>query len=140
MAREPGLRDVLTVRPEDADHPMLRAYHVPRDQAELVERRKAFKTWSEASFGFLGRSPDYMAAGIAGFVSAPDIFAGEGFDGGDNLAAYYRRMTEGSLYQAFTITNPQIDRTRARASRRRTTCTYGSSRSATTASWCAAPR
>ncbi|MFI1757655.1 4-hydroxyphenylacetate 3-hydroxylase family protein [Streptomyces sp. NPDC020571] len=113
MAREPGLRDVLTVRPDGADHPMLRAYHVPRDQAELVERRKAFKTWSEASFGFLGRSPDYMAAGIAGFVSAPDIFAGAGFDGRDNLAAYYRRMSEGSLYQAFTITNPQIDRTRA---------------------------
>ncbi|MFJ5041459.1 4-hydroxyphenylacetate 3-hydroxylase family protein [Streptomyces parvulus] len=113
MACEPGRRDILTVRPEGADRSVLRAYHVPRTAAELVERRKAFKTWSEASFGFLGRSPDYMAAGTAGFVSAPDIFAGEGFDGRDNLAALYRRASEGSLYQAFTITNPQIDRTRA---------------------------
>ncbi|MFF9807854.1 4-hydroxyphenylacetate 3-hydroxylase family protein [Streptomyces coeruleorubidus] len=113
MARDTELRDVLTVRPEGQDRAVLRAYHVPRTQAELVERRKAFKTWSEASFGFLGRSPDYMAAGIAGFVSTPEIFAGETFDGRDNLAAYYRRMTEGDLYQSFTITNPQIDRTKA---------------------------
>jgi 4-hydroxyphenylacetate 3-monooxygenase len=113
MARDAELRDVLTVRPEGQDRAVLRAYHVPRTQAELVERRKAFKTWSEASFGFLGRSPDYMATGIAGFVSTPEIFAGETFDGRDNLAAYYRRMTEGDLYQSFTITNPQIDRTKA---------------------------
>ncbi|PAZ14321.1 4-hydroxyphenylacetate 3-monooxygenase [Streptomyces sp. SA15] len=113
MARDAELREVLTVRPEGQDRAVLRAYHVPRTQAELVERRKAFKTWSEASFGFLGRSPDYMAAGIAGFVSTPEIFAGETFDGRDNLAAYHRRMTEGDLYQSFTITNPQIDRTRA---------------------------
>ncbi|GAA2403240.1 4-hydroxyphenylacetate 3-hydroxylase N-terminal domain-containing protein [Streptomyces coeruleofuscus] len=113
MARDAELRDVLTVRPEGQDRAVLRAYHVPRTQAELIERRKAFKTWSEASYGFLGRSPDYMAAGIAGFVSTPEIFAGETFDGRDNLAAYYRRMTEGDLYQSFTITNPQIDRTRA---------------------------
>ncbi|MFD7614376.1 4-hydroxyphenylacetate 3-hydroxylase family protein [Streptomyces sp. NPDC059828] len=113
MARDPELRDVLTVRHEGQDRSVLRAYHVPRTQSELVERRKAFKTWSEASFGFLGRSPDYMAAGIAGFVSTPEIFKGEGFDGRDNLAAYHRRMVEGDLYQSFTITNPQIDRTKA---------------------------
>ncbi|MFD5764377.1 4-hydroxyphenylacetate 3-hydroxylase family protein [Streptomyces sp. NPDC127049] len=113
IAGDPEWRDVLTVTPEGQQQPILRAYHVPRTQAELIERRKAFKTWSAASFGFLGRSPDYMAAGIAGFVSAPDVLAGDGFDGRDNLAAYHRRMSEGDLYPAFTITNPQIDRTRA---------------------------
>ncbi|MER5931117.1 4-hydroxyphenylacetate 3-hydroxylase N-terminal domain-containing protein [Streptomyces sp. NPDC002054] len=113
LAQQDGLRDTLTVRPDGADVSVLRAYHVPRSHAELVERRKAFKTWSEASFGFLGRSPDYMAAGIAGFVSAPEIFAGREFDGRSNLEAYYRRMAEGSLYQSFTITNPQIDRTKS---------------------------
>ncbi|MFB6891665.1 4-hydroxyphenylacetate 3-hydroxylase family protein [Kitasatospora sp. NPDC056327] len=113
LAADSDLRDVLTVRPEGQDRSILRAYHVPRTHTELVERRKAFKAWSEASFGFLGRSPDYMAAGIAGFVSLPDVFRGEGFDGRENLAAYHRRMVEGDLYPAFTITNPQIDRTKA---------------------------
>ncbi|MFB7086001.1 4-hydroxyphenylacetate 3-hydroxylase family protein [Streptomyces sp. NPDC056296] len=113
LAADGPARDVLTVQPEGTEQRNLRAYHVPRTHLELVERRAAFKTWSEASYGFLGRSPDYMATGIAGFVSAPEVFAGAEFDGRDNLAAYHRRMTEGSLYQAFTITNPQIDRTKS---------------------------
>ncbi|MFB7761464.1 4-hydroxyphenylacetate 3-hydroxylase family protein [Streptomyces xiamenensis] len=117
LARDEKLRDILTATPEGTGpgDPVLRAYQVPRSHADLVRRRAAFKTWSEASYGFLGRSPDYMAAGIAGFVSAPEIFAGTdgGFDGRDNLAAYYRRMSSGSLYQSFTITNPQIDRTKS---------------------------
>ncbi|MFF8592306.1 4-hydroxyphenylacetate 3-hydroxylase N-terminal domain-containing protein [Streptomyces sp. NPDC015220] len=113
MARGEQLRDVLTVRPEGEDRAVLRAFHVPRTRAEPVERRKAFKTWSEASPGFLGRSPDCTAVGLAGFVSVPEVFAGETFDGRDNLAAYYRRMAQGDLYQSFTTTNPQIDRTEA---------------------------
>ncbi|WP_310718194.1 4-hydroxyphenylacetate 3-hydroxylase family protein [Streptomyces lydicus] len=115
MAHEGEHRDTLTVQPEGAEQPVLRAFHAPRSHAELVARRHGFKTWSEASFGFLGRSPDYMAAGIAGFVSTPDVFAGPEFDGRANLDAYYRRMTQGNLYQSFTITNPQIDRTKSAA-------------------------
>ncbi|WP_437114338.1 4-hydroxyphenylacetate 3-hydroxylase N-terminal domain-containing protein [Streptomyces cyaneofuscatus] len=51
----------------------------------------------------------------AGFVSAPDVFAGAEFDGRADLDAYYRRMTQGRLYQSFPITNPQIDRTKSAA-------------------------
>lgn len=113
LTDEPETRDVLTVGEGDAR--IHRAYRIPQTYEDLVARRKAFKTWSEASYGFLGRSPDYMAAGIAGFRALPGVFATETFDGTDNLAAYHRRMSEGNLYQAFTITNPQIDRTKSAA-------------------------
>lgn len=107
LAHAPELRDTLTV---DGVH---RAFHIPRTGEELVARRKAFKAWSETSFGFLGRSPDYIAAGITGFASKPEVFTTESFDGAANAVAHHRRMAEGDLYQAFTITNPQIDRTKA---------------------------
>lgn len=110
LTHEPELKDVLTV---GGIH---RAYHVPRSGEELVARRKAFKVWSEASFGFLGRSPDYIAAGIAGFAAKPEVFATESFDGTANVAAHHKRMAEGDLYQAFCITNPQIDRTKPASS------------------------
>ncbi|MET9773107.1 4-hydroxyphenylacetate 3-hydroxylase N-terminal domain-containing protein [Streptomyces sp. NPDC006367] len=113
LAADGPARDVLTVQPGGTEQRILRACHVPRTHLELVERRAAFKTWSEAGYGFLGRSPDCMATGIAGFVSAPEVFADAEFDGRDNLAAYHRRMPEGSLYQAFTVTNPQTDRTKS---------------------------
>jgi 4-hydroxyphenylacetate 3-monooxygenase len=113
LAHDPAHIETLTV-PGDADGARIhRAYHLPRGYEDLVARRKAYKVWAESSFGFLGRSPDYMASGIAGFIAVPEVFATESFDGRANLDAYYRRMSQGDLYQAFTITNPQIDRTKA---------------------------
>ncbi|WP_028813842.1 4-hydroxyphenylacetate 3-hydroxylase family protein [Streptomyces flavidovirens] len=90
-----------------------RAYAIPRSYEDLVARRRAHKVWAEASFGFLGRTPDYMAAGAAGFAALPQVFTTESFDGAPNALAYHRRLAEGDLYPTFTITNPQIDRTRS---------------------------
>lgn len=96
-----------------------RAFLIPRSYEDLVARRKAHKVWAEASFGYLGRTPDYMAAGIAGFAAAPGLFTTDTFDGAPNVAAYHRRMSEGDLYPTFTITNPQIDRTKSAAEQER---------------------
>ncbi|GIJ50360.1 pyoverdin chromophore biosynthetic protein pvcC [Virgisporangium aliadipatigenens] len=115
LTHEAASAPVLTVPDTDSGTDVHRAFVIPTDHAALVARRRAYKTWSEASFGFLGRSPDYMASGIAGFAALPEVFNGETFDGRENVAAYHRRMALGDLYQAFTITNPQIDRTRSAA-------------------------
>ncbi|MCM2426046.1 4-hydroxyphenylacetate 3-hydroxylase family protein [Streptomyces sp. RKAG337] len=96
-----------------------RAFLIPRSYEDLVARRTAHKVWAEASFGYLGRTPDYMAAGIAGFAAAPGLFTTDTFDGAPNVAAYHRRMSEGDLYPTFTITNPQIDRTKSAAEQER---------------------
>ncbi|MEU0270475.1 4-hydroxyphenylacetate 3-hydroxylase N-terminal domain-containing protein [Streptomyces sp. NPDC006307] len=89
-----------------------RAYAIPRSYEDLVARRRAYKVWAEASFGFLGRTPDYMAGGAAGFAAVPGLFTTEAYDGSDAALAYHRRLAEGDLYPTFTITNPQIDRTK----------------------------
>ncbi|MCT4354316.1 4-hydroxyphenylacetate 3-monooxygenase [Streptomyces sp. Je 1-79] len=86
-----------------------RAYAVPRSYEELIARRRAYKVWAEASYGFLGRTPDYMASGAAGFAAAPEVFDGGAFAGGENALAYHRRLAEGGLYGAFTITDPATD-------------------------------
>jgi 4-hydroxyphenylacetate 3-monooxygenase len=62
----------------------LRAYTVPRGYEDLVSKRVAHDTWARSSFGFLGRSPDYMAAGAAGWAARPTAFTGEVFDGATN--------------------------------------------------------
>ncbi|MEU1280983.1 4-hydroxyphenylacetate 3-hydroxylase N-terminal domain-containing protein [Streptomyces sp. NPDC005805] len=94
---------------EDGVH---RAFLVPRDHAGLVARRRAHKVWAEAGYGFLGRTPDCMAAGATGFAAAPGVFTTGAFDGADHARAWHRRLAEGDLYAAFTLTNPQSDRTR----------------------------
>ena len=100
LAHDPVHRDVLV---SGGVH---RTYAVPRSYEDLVGRRRAYKVWAESSFGFLGRTPDYMAGGAAGFAAVPHIFTTDTFDGAANALAYHRRLAEGGLYCAFTITNP----------------------------------
>ncbi|MEV6393265.1 4-hydroxyphenylacetate 3-hydroxylase N-terminal domain-containing protein [Streptomyces sp. NPDC051907] len=83
-----------------------RAFAVPRSYEDLVARRAAYKVWAESSFGFLGRTPDYMAGGAAAFAAVPQIFTTDSFDGAANAVAYHRRLAESDLYCSFTITNP----------------------------------
>jgi 4-hydroxyphenylacetate 3-monooxygenase len=86
-----------------------RAYAVPRSYEDLVARRRAYKVWAEASYGFLGRTPDYMASGAAGFAAVPEVFTTDCFDGAENALAFHRRLAEGDLHCAFTLTNPPGD-------------------------------
>ncbi|GLZ36287.1 4-hydroxyphenylacetate 3-monooxygenase oxygenase component [Lentzea sp. NBRC 105346] len=88
-----------------------KAHQIPRTKEELKAKGRAFKIWSEATFGFFGRSPDYMASAIAGFATVPDVFRRE-FDGSRNIVEHWRRMATNDLYQAHTLVNPQIDRTK----------------------------
>jgi 4-hydroxyphenylacetate 3-monooxygenase len=112
LTHEPSLRDVLTVEdPALGGARIHRAYHQPTDQAGLVARREAYRVFSRASYGFLGRSPDYMASAVAGFAAVPEVFHGA-FDARSRLDDHYRRMAVGDLFQSHTIVNPQIDRTK----------------------------
>ncbi|HZV73820.1 MAG TPA: 4-hydroxyphenylacetate 3-hydroxylase N-terminal domain-containing protein [Conexibacter sp.] len=115
MTHDPRYADVLTCPSPATGEPVHRAYTIPRSQADLVARRRATKTWAEATFGYLGRSPDYMASCWAGFAAAPGLFARGGQERADNLLAYYAHLRDDDLYQSHTIVNPQIDRSKPAA-------------------------
>ncbi|WP_176705632.1 4-hydroxyphenylacetate 3-hydroxylase N-terminal domain-containing protein [Tsukamurella tyrosinosolvens] len=91
----------------------LRAYSTPTSHADLVAKHQAHDAWARPSYGFLGRSPDYMAAAAAGWVARPDAFTSSGdggFDGSANAIALHRRLQKHDLFAAFTITNPSTNR------------------------------
>ncbi|WP_240106090.1 4-hydroxyphenylacetate 3-hydroxylase family protein [Streptomyces sp. MUM 203J] len=100
LAHDSAHRPVLT---RDGVH---RAGIVPRSYEDLVARRAAHKVWAEAGYGFLGRTPDCMAAAAAGFAAVPGVLAGGAYDGTGAGLALHRRLGEGGLYGAFTLTNP----------------------------------
>lgn len=105
-------REILTVNDPEFGTRIHRAFYQPTGREDLVARRQAYQVFARSSFGFLGRSPDYMASAVAGFAAAPEVFHGAHFDGRSQLDAYYRRMATGDLFQSHTIVNPQIDRTK----------------------------
>ncbi len=51
-----------------------RCWQLPRNYAELVERRKALVEWAEVSCGFLGRSPDHVASSMSGMMMGIEVF------------------------------------------------------------------
>jgi 4-hydroxyphenylacetate 3-monooxygenase len=115
MTHDNRYRDLLTYESPTTGERVSRGYQIPRSYEDLVARRKAIKLWAEASYGFMGRSPDYMASAITGFASAPEVFARGGPECAENLLRHYEYMRDNDLYQAHTIVNPQIDRTRTAA-------------------------
>ncbi|MGG1396818.1 4-hydroxyphenylacetate 3-hydroxylase N-terminal domain-containing protein [Bacillus salipaludis] len=88
-------------------------YMIPRSREELKERRLAIAKWSEATCGFVGRSPDHVASFLAAFASAPEVFdrGGEGY--GNNVLNFYKHVRDEDLYVTYVIIPPQIDRSKA---------------------------
>lgn len=114
MTHQERFRDVLTYTSPTSGQAVHRAFQIPRTYEDLVARRQALKLWSEATFGFLGRSPDYKAAMWAGFASAPDFFDdGSEHDFAGNVTRHYEFLRENDLFQSHTIVNPQIDKAKA---------------------------
>ncbi|AKU14819.1 4-hydroxyphenylacetate 3-hydroxylase family protein [Luteipulveratus mongoliensis] len=110
LTNDPEHRDDLTVSSPSGR--TLRAYDVPKSYDDLVAKREAHRVWAADSFGFLGRSPDYMAAGAAGFLARPQVFTTDTYDGADNVRALHQRWSRDSIFPAFTITNPASDRSK----------------------------
>jgi len=92
--------------------PLRDAYLIPRSGADLTRRREALWQIAAASFGFMGRGPEHVAGFFAGFAGAPRVFARGPARFYDNVVRFYERMRDESLYVAYTIVPPQIDRSK----------------------------
>src|SRR5262245_45312245 len=67
LAHDPCNREVMTYPSPRDGRPINKSWLVPRTREDLIARRRAIKCWADASYGFLGRSPDHVASFIAGF-------------------------------------------------------------------------
>jgi 4-hydroxyphenylacetate 3-monooxygenase len=76
---------------------------------DLLASREAIAAWSRASYGYMGRTPDYKAAFMATLGADPDWY--EPF--GDSGRAWYRRYAEQVLFLNHVLINPPIDRNKA---------------------------
>jgi 4-hydroxyphenylacetate 3-monooxygenase len=88
------------------------AHMIPRSQEALKARRLGLARVAEQSYGFLGRGPEHVAGFIAGFASAPHVFARADRRFGDNVQRFHAKIRDQHLYVSYTIVPPQIDRSR----------------------------
>ena len=75
LAHDPANRGLMTYPSPRDGRPINKSWLVPRRREDLVARRHAIKFWADASYGFLGRSPDHVASFFAGFAGSPAFYA-----------------------------------------------------------------
>jgi len=112
IAADPAMRERMTYTSPSSGGPVLRAYQIPRSHADLKAKRLASETWSEASFGMIGRTPDHVGGYFAGYAAAPEVFAAGGAGYADNVVRFYEHLRENHLWATYAIVPPQIDRSK----------------------------
>ena len=83
-------------------------YLKARNKEQLAKRSNAHRILAEPSYGFLGRSPDYIASFVTGTNLKPEIFGSFA----DNVRSYYAFMRDRDIFAAM-----QSSRLRPRAIR-----------------------
>ena len=110
LAHDPANRELLTYPSPRDGRPVNKAWLVPRTREDLAARRRAIKYWADASYGFLGRSPDHVSSFFAGFAGSPEFYARGGQRFAENLLRFAAKAADEDLYLSYVIVHPTIDR------------------------------
>jgi len=92
--------------------PANKAFLIPRSVDDLKDRRLALTHLAGRTAGLVGRSPDHVAGFLAGFASAPDVFARGGAQFAENVGRFYRKALAEDIFVSYTIVPPQVDRSK----------------------------
>jgi len=110
---DPERIEAMTFASPQTGRRVSRCWQLPKDYAELVERRRALAAWAELHFGFMGRSPDHVASCISGMYMGLDLFEAHDRKRAAALRDYYRFARDHDLFLTYVIINPQADRAKA---------------------------
>jgi len=87
-----------------------RSYLIARTGPELQSVGRMMKRWADASFGMLGRSPDYLNRAMSGYASGADFLAEADPRFGENARSYHAYLREHDLCLTHTLITPQANR------------------------------
>jgi len=82
----------------------------PKSVDEVRRRTQMMKVWADWGCGMLGRTPDYLNAGIAAMAAAHEFFAESDPRFGANIQSYYREAREHDWCATHTLVNPDPSR------------------------------
>lgn len=86
---------------------------VPGNVDDLARKRHAYKKVADSSFGMLGRTPDFINAGLSAMRSHAAFFGSdEHADYCANVIGFYDRCAREHLFVGHGAINPQIDRSK----------------------------
>ena len=104
--------EFMTFKPDGANRRVNRAWQMPKNHAEMVQRRKAMQAWAELSAGFMGRSPDHLASALVGQRMGIEVFKKQanGEERAKALVDYFEEASRNDYFLTYVIINPQAER------------------------------
>lgn len=113
MQHEDLYKDILTYKSPTTGASVGTAFMMARNGDDLKKRHEAFRLWAEASFGLLGRSPDFLNTTLMAFAEAPAVFERLGSRFKENVLRYYEFVRENDLFLTHALVTPQTDRSKS---------------------------
>ena len=102
--------DVMLYDSPTSGHKVGRSFMLPHTHDELRSISRMMKVWADASFGMMGRSPDYLNRAMTGYAAGAAFLAEAGARYGDNVRNYYAYLSEHDLCLTHTLITPQANR------------------------------
>lgn len=104
-----GNRSVLCIETDTGNSGYTHKFFRPsRNADELVAARDAIAEWARLTYGWMGRSPDYMAAFFASMKANAEFFGP--FQA--NAKHWYDKVQEEVTFVGHAFANPPVDRNR----------------------------
>lgn len=100
----------LTYRSPTTGTPVATSFLQPRSAAELAKRGRRMKLWADLSFGWLGRTGDYLNSALMAMAGAADWFGQVDTAYATNIRRYYEHVREGDLLLTHSVVHPQSNR------------------------------
>lgn len=113
LQHDPTLRSVLTYTSPTTDAAVATAFMPPASYEDLLKKRRAYRIFAEATFGMMGRSPDFLNTTLAALSEARSVFARNGERFADNVSRYYEYVRENDLFLTHALIPPQNDRSKS---------------------------
>ncbi len=107
---QPENLEFMTFRPNGSNRRVNRAWQMPRNYDEMVQRRKAMQAWAAQSGGYFGRSPDHLASSLVGQRMGIDVFRKHSPERAKALIDYFDYASKNDLFLTYVIINPQAER------------------------------
>jgi 4-hydroxyphenylacetate 3-monooxygenase len=109
---KPENLEFMTFVPNGSNRRVSRAWQMPRNHAEMVQRRKALQAWAAQHYGFMGRSPDHVASTLVGQRMGLEVFKKHGVDRAKAFADYFEEASRNDYFLTYVIINPQAERSK----------------------------
>lgn len=112
LQHDPDLKPRMTFASPSDGVPVGLSHIQPRSGEDLSRRREMIKTWTDATCGMFGRSPDYMNVHVSSFAAAAEEFDKSRAGFGANIRCYHEYVRDTDLAMTHTLVNPQVDRSK----------------------------